>query len=93
MNTVEIWLRGAHTVFVCLPQFLRLSWDTPPATVYSILTNDWSLSPPNLVVSVTGGVGKSKVKPWVREVLRKGLVRAAQSTGTNTIYLSLVNNI
>ncbi|XP_060795385.1 transient receptor potential cation channel subfamily M member 4-like isoform X2 [Neoarius graeffei] len=61
--------------------FLRLSWDTPPSTIYSILINDWGLPPPNLVVSVAGGVGKSKVKPWVREVLRQGLVRAAQSTG------------
>ncbi|KAF4085373.1 hypothetical protein AMELA_G00117490 [Ameiurus melas] len=61
--------------------FLRLSWDTPPATVYSILTNHWNLPTPNLVVSVVGGVGKSKVKTWVREVLRQGLARAAQSTG------------
>ncbi|KAB5555303.1 hypothetical protein PHYPO_G00032170 [Pangasianodon hypophthalmus] len=61
--------------------FLRLSWDTPPATVYSILTSHWGLPSPNLVVSVAGGVGKSKVKTWVREVLRQGLVRAAQSTG------------
>ncbi|TSK14512.1 Transient receptor potential cation channel subfamily M member 4 [Bagarius yarrelli] len=61
--------------------FLRLSWDTPPATVYSVLTSHWGLTSPNLVVSVAGGGGKSKVKPWVREVLRQGLVRAAQSTG------------
>ncbi|KAM9462261.1 transient receptor potential cation channel subfamily M member 4-like [Clarias gariepinus] len=61
--------------------FIRLSWDTPPATVYSLLTNHWGLPSPNLVVSVTGGVGKTKVKSWVREVLRQGLVRAAQSTG------------
>ncbi|XP_060719905.1 transient receptor potential cation channel subfamily M member 4-like [Tachysurus vachellii] len=61
--------------------FLRLSWDTPSATVYSILTSHWDLQPPNLVVSVAGGGGKSKVKTWVREVLRQGLVRAAQSTG------------
>lgn len=71
-------------IFLSLPQFLRLSWDTPPGTVYNILTSLWSLPPPNLVVSVVGGVGKSKVRTWVREVLRQGLVRAAQSTGTNT---------
>uniref|UniRef100_A0A4W4GRG3 TRPM SLOG domain-containing protein n=1 Tax=Electrophorus electricus TaxID=8005 RepID=A0A4W4GRG3_ELEEL len=61
--------------------FLRLSWDTPPATVYSILTDNWGLPTPNLVLSVEGGVGRSKIKSWVREVLRHGLVRAAQSTG------------
>ncbi|KAL7870048.1 hypothetical protein AOLI_G00140360 [Acnodon oligacanthus] len=61
--------------------FLRLSWDTPPATAYTIMTSQWGLPKPNLVLSVAGGVGRSKVKTWVREVLRQGLVRAAQSTG------------
>lgn len=94
INTFEIWCHGTQAAlllffFFLLPQFLRLSWDTPPATVYSILTNHWGLPSPNLVVSVVGGVGKSKIKTWVREVLRQGLVRAAQSTGTNTNTLSL----
>uniref|UniRef100_A0AAY4C348 Transient receptor potential cation channel, subfamily M, member 4a n=1 Tax=Denticeps clupeoides TaxID=299321 RepID=A0AAY4C348_9TELE len=31
--------------------------------------------------SLVGGEGKSKVKTWVREVLRQGLVNASQSTG------------
>ncbi|XP_062858677.1 transient receptor potential cation channel subfamily M member 4-like [Trichomycterus rosablanca] len=61
--------------------FIRLSFDTPPHVVYSILTNQWGLPTPNLVVSVAGGIKKSKVKTWVRDVLRQGLVRAAQSTG------------
>uniref|UniRef100_A0A8B9RDI0 Histidine rich calcium binding protein n=1 Tax=Astyanax mexicanus TaxID=7994 RepID=A0A8B9RDI0_ASTMX len=61
--------------------FLRLSSDTPPATAYTILTSNWGLPKPNLVLSVVGGVGRSKVKPKLREVLRQGLVRAAQSTG------------
>ncbi|KAG7325505.1 hypothetical protein KOW79_011821 [Hemibagrus wyckioides] len=64
-----------------LSYFLRLSCDTPPAIVYSILTNHWDLQPPNLVVSVAGSGGRIKVKTWVREVLRQGLVKAAQSTG------------
>ncbi|KAK3560120.1 hypothetical protein QTP86_033872 [Hemibagrus guttatus] len=64
-----------------LSYFLRLSCDTPPAIVYSILTTSWDLQPPNLVVSVAGGGGKIKVKNWVRDVLRQGLVKAAQSTG------------
>ncbi len=41
----------------------------------------WKLGHPNLVVSVVGGEGRSKVKSWVRDVLRQGLVKAAQSTG------------
>ncbi|KAJ3608430.1 hypothetical protein NHX12_025477 [Muraenolepis orangiensis] len=61
--------------------FMRLSCDTAPSIVYTLLTNHWGLPLPNLVVSVVGGEGKTKVKTWVREVLRQGLVKASQSTG------------
>ncbi|XP_037331641.2 transient receptor potential cation channel subfamily M member 4a [Pungitius pungitius] len=61
--------------------FVRLSCDTSPETVYSLMTNNWGLPLPNLVVSVVGGEDQKKVKTWVRDVLRNGLVRAAQSTG------------
>ncbi|XP_007579052.1 transient receptor potential cation channel subfamily M member 4-like [Poecilia formosa] len=61
--------------------FLRLSYDTPPHIIYSLMTAHWGLPSPNLVVSVVGGEGHEKIKPWVRDILRKGLVRAAQSTG------------
>uniref|UniRef100_A0A4W5QU67 Transient receptor potential cation channel, subfamily M, member 4a n=1 Tax=Hucho hucho TaxID=62062 RepID=A0A4W5QU67_9TELE len=62
-------------------QFLRLSCDTPPQIVYSLMTAHWGVPSPNLVVSVVGGGGCEKVKTWVREVLRQGLVKAAQRTG------------
>uniref|UniRef100_A0A3B5KXD2 Uncharacterized protein n=1 Tax=Xiphophorus couchianus TaxID=32473 RepID=A0A3B5KXD2_9TELE len=58
--------------------FLRLSWDTQPSLVYALMTTHWRLPIPNLVVSVVGGEGRTKVKTWVREVLRQGLVKAAQ---------------
>lgn len=45
------------------------------------MTTHWGLPSPNLVVSVVGGEGHEKIKTWVRDVLRNGLVRAAQSTG------------
>uniref|UniRef100_A0A8C4ZHW1 Transient receptor potential cation channel, subfamily M, member 4a n=1 Tax=Gadus morhua TaxID=8049 RepID=A0A8C4ZHW1_GADMO len=61
--------------------FLRLANDTAPSTVYNLLTRHWGLPSPNLVVSVVGGEGMEKVKTWVREVLRQGLVKASQSTG------------
>ncbi|XP_060883276.1 transient receptor potential cation channel subfamily M member 4a [Labrus mixtus] len=61
--------------------FLRLSCDTPPQIVYNLMTQRWGLPSPNLVVSVVGGEGREKIKPWVRDIIRNGLVRAAQSTG------------
>ena len=53
------------------------------------MTTQWGLPKPNLVLSVAGGVGRSKVKTWVREVLRQGLVRAAQSTGKRVLPFNL----
>ncbi|KAM6957788.1 transient receptor potential cation channel subfamily M member 4a [Aplochiton taeniatus] len=61
--------------------FLRLSCDTPPQIVYTLMTAHWGVPSPNLVVSVVGGEGCVKVKSWVREIVRQGLVKAAQSTG------------
>ncbi|XP_053708745.1 transient receptor potential cation channel subfamily M member 4-like [Synchiropus splendidus] len=61
--------------------FLRLSCDTSAQVIYTLMTVHWGLPAPNLVVSVVGGEGRAKMKTWVREVLRNGLVRAAQSTG------------
>ncbi|XP_034045698.1 transient receptor potential cation channel subfamily M member 4a [Thalassophryne amazonica] len=61
--------------------FVRLSSDTPPQIIYTLMTSHWGLPPPNMVVSVVGGEGSDKIKTWVKDVLRNGLVRAAQRTG------------
>uniref|UniRef100_A0A673AXR3 Transient receptor potential cation channel subfamily M member 4-like n=1 Tax=Sphaeramia orbicularis TaxID=375764 RepID=A0A673AXR3_9TELE len=61
--------------------FVRLSCDTSPQIIYTLMTSHWGLPSPNLVVSVVAGEGHEKVKMWVRDVLRNGLIRAAQRTG------------
>uniref|UniRef100_A0A3B3CIW5 Uncharacterized protein n=1 Tax=Oryzias melastigma TaxID=30732 RepID=A0A3B3CIW5_ORYME len=61
--------------------FLRLSWGTNPSTIYNLMTVHWSLPSPNLVVSVVGGESQKSVKTWVREVIRKGLVKSSQRAG------------
>lgn len=63
------------------PQFLRLSDRTDPATVYNLVTRTWGFPAPNLVVSVLGGSGGPILQTWLQDLLRRGLVRAAQSTG------------
>ncbi|KAG9471145.1 hypothetical protein GDO78_015679, partial [Eleutherodactylus coqui] len=62
-------------------KFIRLSNETDPSTVYNLITHTWRIPPPNLVVSVVGGDGDFKMKTSLKDILRKGLVKAAQSTG------------
>ncbi|KAM6223626.1 transient receptor potential cation channel subfamily M member 4 [Rhynchocyon petersi] len=61
--------------------FLRLSDRTDPAAAYSLVTRTWGFRPPNLVVSVLGGSRAPILQTWLQDLLRRGLVRAAQSTG------------
>uniref|UniRef100_A0A4W3H0X8 TRPM SLOG domain-containing protein n=1 Tax=Callorhinchus milii TaxID=7868 RepID=A0A4W3H0X8_CALMI len=54
---------------------------TDPGIIYSLITHHWKIPAPNLVVSVLGGEGDFRMKTWLKDILRKGLVKAAQSTG------------
>lgn len=55
--------------------------NTDPVLIYQMLTEEWGLAPPHLVVALVGGDELAQMKPWLRDTLRKGLVKAAQSTG------------
>ncbi|XP_028328750.1 transient receptor potential cation channel subfamily M member 5 isoform X3 [Gouania willdenowi] len=62
-------------------KFVRVSSNAEPVLIYQMLTEEWGLSPPHLVVALVGGDEVAQMKPWLRDTLRKGLVKAAQSTG------------
>uniref|UniRef100_A0A8C2C4T0 Transient receptor potential cation channel, subfamily M, member 5 n=1 Tax=Cyprinus carpio TaxID=7962 RepID=A0A8C2C4T0_CYPCA len=62
-------------------KFIRVTSSTDPAEIYQMLTKQWGLAPPHLVVALKGGDEVAQMKPWLRDTLRKGLVKAAQSTG------------
>uniref|UniRef100_A0A3Q1G954 Transient receptor potential cation channel, subfamily M, member 5 n=2 Tax=Acanthochromis polyacanthus TaxID=80966 RepID=A0A3Q1G954_9TELE len=62
-------------------KFMRVRSNTDPVLIYQMLTEEWGLAPPHLVVAVVGGDELAQMKPWLRDTLRKGLVKAAQSTG------------
>uniref|UniRef100_A0A673CDR0 Transient receptor potential cation channel, subfamily M, member 5 n=1 Tax=Sphaeramia orbicularis TaxID=375764 RepID=A0A673CDR0_9TELE len=62
-------------------QFVRVKSSTDPVLIYQMLTEEWGLAPPHLVVALVGGDEVAQMKPWLRDTLRKGLVKAAQSTG------------
>uniref|UniRef100_A0A4W5MIZ5 Transient receptor potential cation channel, subfamily M, member 5 n=1 Tax=Hucho hucho TaxID=62062 RepID=A0A4W5MIZ5_9TELE len=62
-------------------QFVRVHSSTDPVLIYQMLTEQWGLAPPHLVVALVGGDELAQMKPWLRDTVRKGLVKAAQSTG------------
>ncbi|KAK2819781.1 hypothetical protein Q7C36_021427 [Tachysurus vachellii] len=62
-------------------KFARVSSDTEPELIYQLLTEQWGLASPHLVVGLVGGDEQAQMKPWLRDTVRKGLVKAAQSTG------------
>nr|KAI8744050.1 transient receptor potential cation channel subfamily M member 2-like [Biomphalaria glabrata] len=62
-------------------KYVRVDVDTPMDTMLDLLTKVWKMEMPNLLISVTGGAKNFNMKARLKEVFRRGLVKAAQSTG------------
>ena len=63
-------------------QFVRVDYQTDPALLFNdLLIKEWNLDTPKLLISVTGGAKKLKVKPRHKGVIGRGLMKAAESTG------------
>uniref|UniRef100_A0A0L8H5I7 Uncharacterized protein n=1 Tax=Octopus bimaculoides TaxID=37653 RepID=A0A0L8H5I7_OCTBM len=62
-------------------KFVRVDHKTPMETIIKLITAQWNLSLPNLLISVTGGAKNFQMKPRLKEVFRRGLVKVARSTG------------
>ncbi|CAM2115439.1 unnamed protein product [Caretta caretta] len=62
-------------------KFVKVPCAIHPGVIFDIMINKWNLPAPNLVVSLVGEEENFQMKPWLRDTLRKGLVKAAESTG------------
>uniref|UniRef100_A0A3B3CWT1 Transient receptor potential cation channel, subfamily M, member 2 n=1 Tax=Oryzias melastigma TaxID=30732 RepID=A0A3B3CWT1_ORYME len=62
-------------------KYARVSSDTNPEMLYRLLTEQWELQPPNLLISVTGGAKNFNLKPHLRNMFHRGLIKVAQTTG------------
>ncbi|XP_034741954.1 transient receptor potential cation channel subfamily M member 2 [Etheostoma cragini] len=62
-------------------KYVRVSTDTSPELLYKLLTEQWELSPPNLLISVTGGAKNFHLKARLKNVFHRGLIKVAQTTG------------
>ncbi|XP_053258213.1 transient receptor potential cation channel subfamily M member 5 [Podarcis raffonei] len=62
-------------------KFIKVPCAIHPGVIFDVMINKWNLPAPNLVVSLVGEEENFQMKPWLRDTFRKGLVKAAQSTG------------
>uniref|UniRef100_A0A3Q3E7Z3 TRPM SLOG domain-containing protein n=1 Tax=Labrus bergylta TaxID=56723 RepID=A0A3Q3E7Z3_9LABR len=62
-------------------KYARVSTDTSPEILYQLLTEQWKLSPPNLLISVTGGAKNFNLKARIKNMFHRGLIKVAQTTG------------
>ncbi|XP_064643438.1 transient receptor potential cation channel subfamily M member-like 2 isoform X2 [Lineus longissimus] len=62
-------------------KYVRVSQDTSTDTMLKLLIDKWGLEKPNLVISVTGGAKAFQMTPRLKEVFKRGLMKAAKSTG------------
>uniref|UniRef100_A0A1I7ZKB5 LSDAT_euk domain-containing protein n=1 Tax=Steinernema glaseri TaxID=37863 RepID=A0A1I7ZKB5_9BILA len=62
-------------------QYLRLSFDTDPADIMQLFENMWQITPPKLIITVHGGITNFDIQPKLARVFRKGLLKAARTTG------------
>jgi transient receptor potential cation channel subfamily M protein 3 len=59
-------------------QYVRLAYDSRPDLILNLFTREWGLELPKLLITVQGGKANfAKLK----KVLRKGLLKAAKTTG------------
>lgn len=75
----ELEFQGAGQV--SRAKYIRVSHDTDPEMALRLLCTDWKLDLPKLLISVTGGAKNFVLHPKLKQVLRKGLLKAAQTTG------------
>ncbi|XP_076769992.1 transient receptor potential cation channel subfamily M member 5 isoform X2 [Arvicanthis niloticus] len=78
-------------------KFVKVPSSVAPSMLFELLLTEWHLPAPNLVVSLVGEERPFAMKSWLRDVLRKGLVKAAQSTGawilTSALHVGLARHV
>eukprot|EP00092_Neocalanus_flemingeri_P021755 GFUD01023599.1.p1 GENE.GFUD01023599.1~~GFUD01023599.1.p1 ORF type:complete len:1565 (-),score=309.61 GFUD01023599.1:400-5094(-) len=62
-------------------QYARISHDTKPDQVMSLLGQQWDLELPKLLITIIGGKQNFELQPNLKKALEKGLLKAAKTTG------------
>lgn len=64
-----------------LCQYVRLSYDTRPECILRLMLKEWQIELPKILISVHGGVQNFELHPRIKQVVGKGLINAAVTTG------------
>lgn len=62
-------------------KYLRLSYDSRPESILRLMLKEWQMELPKILISVHGGVQNFELHPRIKQVVGKGLVKAAVTTG------------
>ncbi|XP_053732121.1 LOW QUALITY PROTEIN: transient receptor potential cation channel subfamily M member 2-like [Synchiropus splendidus] len=62
-------------------KYARVSADTDPEVLFQLLTEQWNLPPPKLLISVAGGAKNLSLRPSLKNMFHRGLMKVTQTTG------------
>ncbi|XP_031570501.1 transient receptor potential cation channel subfamily M member 3-like [Actinia tenebrosa] len=62
-------------------KYIRVAHDTDAELAYRLLSSEWRIGLPKLLISVTGGAKNFVLQNKLKRILRDGLLKAAQTTG------------
>ena len=65
---------------------MRVDVNTDMDKMEELMMHVWGLEKPNLLISVTGGANFFNMKAKLKEAFRRGLMKAARSTGKCILY-------
>uniref|UniRef100_A0AAY4EL53 Transient receptor potential cation channel, subfamily M, member 7 n=1 Tax=Denticeps clupeoides TaxID=299321 RepID=A0AAY4EL53_9TELE len=62
-------------------KYVRLSYDSKPEVILRLMLKEWQMDLPKIVISVHGGIQNFDMHPRIKQVIGKGLIKAASTTG------------
>ncbi|XP_017541300.1 transient receptor potential cation channel subfamily M member 7 isoform X1 [Pygocentrus nattereri] len=62
-------------------KYVRLSHDSRPEAILRLMLKEWQMELPKIVISVHGGIQNFELHPRIKQVVGKGLIKAAVTTG------------
>ncbi|KAK2853597.1 hypothetical protein Q5P01_006258 [Channa striata] len=62
-------------------KYVRLSHYSRPENILRLMLKEWSMELPKILISVHGGLQNFELDPHIKQVVSKGLIKAALTTG------------